>query len=46
MPVACGSHQNVGINNESWWNLHIVDDVSVGVDLAKVNQKMRVSPLL
>lgn len=38
MTVACGSHQNIGIDDKFWCVIHIADDVSIRTDWGNVNQ--------
>lgn len=43
MAVACGSHQNIGIDNEFGRVFHIADDVSIRLESTAVNHfKLRV----
>jgi hypothetical protein len=38
MTVACGSHQNIGIDDKFWCVFHIAGDVSIRTDCENVNQ--------
>jgi hypothetical protein len=41
MAVACGSHQNIGIDDEFGRNFHIAGDVSIHLERTAVNRCMR-----
>ena len=44
MTVACGSHQNIGIDDKFGCLIHIAGDVSVRMDWKNVNQILASMP--